>query len=115
MGKKLIQCKGGRKLGGKNILGWEFLLERTTCGVVKEHPMMELTIPLVLKINGIHIAMVFPWRSVINVGTNQHGHVGKWREPSPREGSAVCRTGVGTKCGGSERRLKGKSKWLHQE
>lgn len=36
MGKKLIQCKGGRKLGGKNILGWEFLLERTTCGMVKE-------------------------------------------------------------------------------
>jgi len=30
MGKELIQCKGGRKLGGKNILGWEFLLERTT-------------------------------------------------------------------------------------
>lgn len=112
MGKKLIQCKGGRKLGGKNILGWEFLLERTTCGVVKELPMTELTFPLTLKINGIHTAMVFPWRSVVNAGTNQQSHVWKCWEPSPREGSAVCRTGVGAKCGGSEKHLKGKSKWL---
>lgn len=66
----------------------------------RELPVMELTIPLALKINGIHIAMAFPWQSVINAGTNEHGRVGKCWKPSPREGSAVCTTGVGQSVGG---------------
>lgn len=86
MGKKLIQCKGGRKLGEKNTLGG-ISAERTTCSTTLASSFRTGSVsapPTAEKPRWICIHLKI--------------RISKWSESAPSEGSRACVLYSGRRC-----------------